>query len=154
MIIEERFIVDGPYQSGQEAAFKRDVIAARERKDPALRHFRIETAETEPGFPDVIAIRGRSYHLIEFKVSDKNGVITFKKSQPLFYRKYRDVRITVLAWDVPNRRLLAIGPDDAAAYAAETGSLRFPLPKGRLPRFAADLSALLPGALENAGLAP
>jgi hypothetical protein len=152
MISERRFLVSGPYNSGQEAAFKRDVIAAREREDPRLRHFRIESEETEPGFPDMLAVLGFTYMLIEFKVSDKKGVITFEKSQPLFYRQNRGVRITIMAWDIPGDRLLLLDPKDVSEYAAKTASLRFPLPKGEVPLFTADLSLLAPGALEAVGI--
>ena len=58
----------------------------------------IETEETVPGFPDVLAVDGNGkVHLIEFKVSDKRGVIRFQPTQPAFYKMNMDIPIHVVA---------------------------------------------------------
>jgi hypothetical protein len=118
----------GPYRPGQEDLFKAQVIKAREAKDPALRHFRTEIEGTEPGFPDVLSVKDGLYLLIEFKVSDDRGVLHFEKTQPLFYKKHRDLNICIAAWDVPGLRLLMVDPDDVVAVK----SLTFRCPKGPL----------------------
>jgi hypothetical protein len=67
-----------------------------------LRHtsFEIENEEKEPGMPDVLTLIPDSpAFFTEFKYADKNGVIEFKKSQPLFYRQHCDLLIQILAWD-------------------------------------------------------
>jgi hypothetical protein len=133
MIHEVPGLIYGPYTSGQEHRFKMDVIKAREKQDPRLTHFCIETPETEPGFPDVLAVHGGAYTLFEFKVSDRQGYITFEHSQPLFYRRNRGVRIFILAWDVSQHRLIQMDAEDAVKHVFETASHRFLCPKGPLP---------------------
>ena len=64
--------------------------------------FCIETEETIPGFPDVEILpkeHGIDPLFLEYKVSDKRGVIKFKKSQPIFYKKHPDMPITVVAYN-------------------------------------------------------
>jgi hypothetical protein len=129
MISEVKQLACGPYRPGQEASLKADVIAARERQHPALRHFRLETGAVEPGLPDVLSVNKTGYVLIEFKVSDARGVLHFQRSQPLFYRKFPELNICILAWDAPGDRLLVIDPKDVVA--AKT--LWFPCPKGSVP---------------------
>jgi hypothetical protein len=63
--------------------------------------------------------------LTEFKVSDKNGVVTFKKSQPLFYRKHANMGINIFVWDVPGDRLVRIEPGEVVQARA----LRIKLPE-------------------------
>jgi hypothetical protein len=87
---------------------------------------RIETEETEPGFPDVAGFSANCYILTEFKVSDAKGVIEFQKSQPLFYRKHPKLRIGILAWDVPGKRVVSISPQEIL----EAKALKFKIPPG------------------------
>ena len=154
MISEVRGVVYGPYRSGQENKLKQDVIKARERHDPRLVHFCIETEETEPGFPDVLSILGRTYVFIEFKVSDDQGYLTFTRAQPLFYRRNNTARIVIMAWDVPNRRLLTIDADHVVKHVFETALYRFPCPKGPVPPHGEDLQLLTPEARASLGAQP
>jgi len=59
--------------------------------------FCIESEETEPGFPDVIARKDMKFDFIEFKVSDQKGMIKFQRTQPLFYKKHPRLNITITA---------------------------------------------------------
>jgi hypothetical protein len=101
----------GPYEPGQEAKFKADYIRDNKKRCCA-EYFCIETEETEPGFPDTVWFMNGRYGLVEFKVSDKNGYITFKKSQPLFYRRHPSLYIRIYAWDVPHSRFVILEPED------------------------------------------
>ena len=94
----------GPYYPGQEQKLKRDFIKALASK--RVHFFCIETAETVPGFPDVLEIGPYGYYLYELKVSDNKGVITFTRAQPLFYKKYaKDLKILICAWNVPRQTM-------------------------------------------------
>jgi hypothetical protein len=127
MITTVHNLVDGPYAPGQEARLKADVLAQWRKRPSMTTHFQIETEETEPGFPDVLSVRARDYWLTEFKVSDRNGVITFQKSQPRFYKKHTGLAMAILAWDVPEDRLARITTDEIVTAA---NPLAFKLPKG------------------------
>jgi hypothetical protein len=126
MITTINGLVSGPYRPGQEDAFKADVLKVLENRRDGWEYMRIETEETEPGFPDVAAFSVNCYALTEFKVSDAKGVIEFQKSQPLFYKKHPNLRMGVLAWDVPGNRVVAITPNEI--LAAKT--LKFKIPPG------------------------
>jgi hypothetical protein len=119
-------LVSGPYISGQERRFKRDVIQALERQADGWSFFCIESPGTADGFPDVLALsdKGR-YQLYEFKVSDAHGVIHFQKTQPLFYRKHSDLDIWIVAWNTP----LGRSERFPAGRIVAAKSLRFRLPK-------------------------
>lgn len=69
---------------------------------PDFAFYFIETEETQRGFPDLLAISKVSgvSKLFEYKVSDKDGVITFQKTQPPFYKRNPFLDITVVAYDV------------------------------------------------------
>jgi hypothetical protein len=122
-------LVPGPYLPGQERLFKTDVIKAWDAQMRDWQHFRIETEETSPGFPDVASFTRDSYELTEFKVSDASGCVTFGKTQLLFYRNYRHIRIGIMVWDVPASRVLLIRPETII----EAGETRFVLPKPGQP---------------------
>jgi hypothetical protein len=88
----------------QEAEFKAKIIAQWKKNSVYDTVFCIETEETTPGFPDVMARFTTStgttvWNFVEFKVSDKKGVIRFERSQPLFYKRHQDMRVTVIAFD-------------------------------------------------------
>ena len=68
--------------------------------------FCIETEETYGGFPDVLlfengfGVNPVTYPtLLEFKYADKSGAITFKPTQPAFYKKYNWIPIYVVAFN-------------------------------------------------------
>jgi hypothetical protein len=107
-------LVCGPFKSEQE--FKLAVLNAwrRRRENAAFTYFEIENEEKEPGMPDVIAVSPvLPACFTEFKYADKNGVIHFQKSQPLFYRCHRSLYIQVLAWDPRmDGRVVRLGPDE------------------------------------------
>jgi hypothetical protein len=126
MISTIKDLVPGPYKPGEEARFKADVLREKENNQLGITYFKIETEETEPGFPDVLAVTTKTYAMTEFKVSNSKGVITFQKSQPLFYKRHSDLNIAIWAWDVPNNRAVRISPDEIVAVK----SLKFQIPKG------------------------
>lgn len=77
--------------------------------------FCIETEETLPGFPDVEILpkeHGIDSLFLEYKVSDKRGVIKFKKSQPIFYKKHPDMPITVVAYSNKTGRRYTFDKDE------------------------------------------
>ncbi|GHT59524.1 hypothetical protein FACS1894109_15610 [Spirochaetia bacterium] len=125
MIRTNRGLVPGPYSPGEEARFKADAIKAIEAGWRRPTCFKIETEETEPGFPDVLMLANKTYDMYEFKVSDSKGIIKFQKTQPLFYKRHSDLNIEILAWDVPNNRAVNISPDEIVAAKA----LKFQIPK-------------------------
>lgn len=108
-------LVEGPYLPGQEARFKADVIKVYESRRDGWTYLQVENEEKEPGFPDLLAVNANCYLMIEFKVSDMKGVVAFERSQPLFYKRHPDLRITILAWDVPRNRTVNITRQEAAA---------------------------------------
>jgi hypothetical protein len=116
----------GPYASGEEERFKQDVIKLWGITEPHTSSFCIESPGTAPGFPDVIHLTNYgAYRLYEFKVSNARSVIKFEKTQPLFYRKHPYLNVTILAWDVPRKRMVAIGQ----AVIVNNKSLRYTLPE-------------------------
>jgi hypothetical protein len=120
----------GPYAPGQENRFMMDVIRRwEEEADNIDTCFHVETESTVPGFPDVLILApyGGAYDLYEFKVSDARGVVTFKKSQPLFYRKHANLRISIMVWSVPGNCAVLVKPGDVVRSKA----LRVKLPKVR-----------------------
>jgi hypothetical protein len=91
-------LVYGPFKNEQE--FKQAVMKAWRKNYLEHTSFEIENEEKEPGMPDVLTlIPDCPSFFTEFKYADKNGVIEFRKSQPLFYRQHPDLRIQILAWD-------------------------------------------------------
>jgi hypothetical protein len=81
-----------------EAEFKKRHIEKWKKLGIYARVYCIESEETEPGFPDVIAQNG-AFDFFEFKVSDARGVIKFQKTQPSFYKRNPNLRVTVVALD-------------------------------------------------------
>jgi hypothetical protein len=51
----------------------------------------------------------------ETKYADKNGVITFQKTQPLFYKKNPKLLTQILVWDTPRNRCVCISPEEVVA---------------------------------------
>jgi hypothetical protein len=127
MITTINGLVSGPYAPGQEDKFKTDVLKVCNGRNDGWEHLKIETEETEPGFPDVASFSAdQCYILTEFKVSDAKGVFEFQKSQPLFYKKHPKLRIDILAWDVPGKRVVSITPPEIISGK----SLKFKIPQG------------------------
>jgi hypothetical protein len=117
-------LVYGPFKNEQE--FKQAVLKAWRRNNSTLTSFEIENEEKEPGMPDVLTLVPDSpAHFTEFKYADKNGIIEFRKSQPLFYRQHRDIRIQILAWDGrTDGRMVHLEPSEVA----DAKALRITLP--------------------------
>jgi hypothetical protein len=91
-------MVHGPFKNEQE--FKQAVLKVWRRDHSKQTFFEIENEEKEPGMPDVLAISPFCPAMFtEFKYADKNGVVEFRKSQPLFYRQHPDLCIQIFAWD-------------------------------------------------------
>lgn len=83
----------------QESDFKAKKIKEWEKLPTVDKVYCIETEETEPGFPDVMLRNSAGgYEFYEFKVSDANGVIKFKRSQPAFYRRNKGMNVTIIAY--------------------------------------------------------
>jgi hypothetical protein len=119
-------LVSGPFKS--EQTFKRAVMEAWKRNDSNLRYtyFEIENEEKEAGMPDTLSISAKApAYFTEFKYADKNGVIEFKKSQPLFYKQHESLLIQILAWDGRYNRVVFIHPEEIV----RAKSLRITLPK-------------------------
>jgi len=117
-------LVKGPFKD--EASFKAAVIKAWRKPYNAFKRFEIENEEKEPGMPDVLSMSNRlPSFFTEFKVSDSKSVIEFKPTQPLFYRRNADLRIDILAWDTPRRRVVHIKPSEIV----ESKSLTFTIPE-------------------------
>jgi hypothetical protein len=90
--------VQGPFKNEQE--FKQAVLKKWKGSGVCHSSFEIENEEKELGMPDVITVFSYTpAFFTEFKYADKNGVIKFRKSQPLFYRQHRDIDIRIFAWD-------------------------------------------------------
>jgi hypothetical protein len=118
-------LVYGPFKNEQE--FKQAVLKAWRKRKLGDTFFEIENEEKEPGMPDVLAILPSSLPFFaEFKYADKNGVIEFQKSQPLFYRKHRTLRILIFAWDCRGEgRVVRLEPSEVI----EAKSLRIKIPE-------------------------
>jgi hypothetical protein len=118
-------LVHGCFKNEQE--FKQAVLRVWKKNNLRNTYFEIENEEKEPGMPDVLTISPTlPAHFTEFKCSDKHGVIRFRESQPLFYRRHRDLRIQILAWDCRGEgRVVHLEPSEVTG--AKT--LRIPLPQ-------------------------
>ena len=88
--------------------------------------FCIETEETEPGFPDVLAVYNKSLiaAFYEIKITDKRGIFKMQKTQPLFYKKYPKLDINVVVWDNAMGNYISIPAKMIADRCAEHGSLK------------------------------
>jgi len=84
-----------------ESEYKKQVFARWKKEKKFKKVFCIESEETVPGFPDVIASKDGNENWIfyEFKASDYRGVIKFKKSQPAFYNRHHSIQIVVMAYN-------------------------------------------------------
>jgi hypothetical protein len=122
-VITNLAFVRGPYKD--EQGFKQDVIKSFKHNTPFSTVFEIENEEKEPGMPDLLSMeRERPAFFTEIKCADKNGIIEFQKTQPLFYRRHSKMRIQILAWDTPRNRCVHIHPEEVIAAK----SLKIKLP--------------------------
>jgi hypothetical protein len=110
-------LVKGPFKDERE--FKRAVLTVWRKTSLIQTFFEIENEEKAPGMPDVLAV-SRDYpaHFIEFKYADKKRVISFQKTQPLFYRQHPKLRISVLAWDSRGGRVVYVSPEEVIAASS------------------------------------
>lgn len=111
--------------SGQESRYKARLIEQFE--DCGFVAYCIENEEKEPGWPDVLVTHAldNRFLLVETKVSDKNGVIKFEQTQPLFYvRNEAKLPIHIYAFDVRYQRTVIVPP----IVIIKNRSLRYKLP--------------------------
>jgi len=117
-------LVEGPFKD--EGQFKAAVLKMWREKYPKFTLFEIENEEKEPGMPDCLTIMPDHVAVFtEFKISDKNGVITFEKTQPPFYKRNAHLRIYILAWDRRYNRAVQIMPREVI----EAKSLKIQIPE-------------------------
>jgi len=106
--------IEGSFKD--ENAFKQAVLKLWRKKIPHFTHFEIENEEKEPGMPDVLSMSSKNYSFFtEFKISDARGVITFQKSQPLFYKNHSKLFINILAWDRRFNHIVSMQPNEVIA---------------------------------------
>ena len=86
--------------------------------------FCIETEETEPGFPDVLEIKGGKAVLYEMKLANKKGIFKMQKTQPLFYKKHQNLQIYVVVWDNAMSNYISIPGKLLANRCAEQNTLK------------------------------
>jgi hypothetical protein len=118
-------LVHGPFKNEQE--FKQAVMKVWRKNYLEHTSFEIENEEKEPGMPDALTlIPDFPPFFTEFKYADRNGVIEFQKSQPLFYRQHQDICIQILAWDSrADGRVVCINPSEVV----NAKTLRIVLPE-------------------------
>lgn len=120
-------LVQGPFRD--ETEFKGACIKRLSVLNRGYDWFLLETEETVPGMPDAMRTSpyGDPVYWIEFKISDAKGVITFKTSQPRFYRTYgpKGYFIDIYAWDRRYNRIVCLGWKDVV----DAKSLTMQLPE-------------------------
>ena len=109
-------------QYKNEAEFKRDFVELL--RESGGTPFCIESEETEPGFPDVLEIKGGKAVLYEMKLANKKGIFKMQKTQPLFYKKHQNLQIYVVIWDNGMHNYLTVPAKMIADRCAEHGSLK------------------------------
>jgi hypothetical protein len=120
---EVKDLVSGPFKD--ENAFKQAVLQVWRKNNAWLKHFEIENEEKAPGMPDVLSISGYfPSFFTELKISDASGVIVFQKTQPLFYKQNKDIKIDILAWDIRFNRVVSLSPDEV--IRAKTLKIKLP----------------------------
>jgi hypothetical protein len=113
----------GPFASEQQ--FKQAIIRLWKSEDWMNDVLEVENEEKAPGMPDVLAFNNGRCTLYEFKLSDGNGVITFQKTQPLFYKQHPKLNTIILVWDAPRGRVAVLQPETILAAK----SLRYKIPE-------------------------
>lgn len=94
------------FSPGEEQRFKKWHIEKIRRTYKFVKEvFEVENEEKEPGFPDVLLIvHDDEAMLLEYKVSDERGVISFERAQPLFYKRHANLCVYIVAYSVPEKR--------------------------------------------------
>ena len=113
------------YCSGQEQIFKRDVT--RYWKDCGFDCIWLENSETASGAPDTIVFMRSHVFLFEFKVSDKGGYVRFQKTQPLYYQQHKNLRIKIIAFDIPSNKVVIRDANEVVEYIKTYNTLNVPL---------------------------
>ena len=104
------------FNPGDEQAFKTAMIRAKRLLHPGRTYFEVENEEKEPGFTDTIEVfENQRSVFVEYKVSDNFGIIEFQRSQPLFYRRNRQLDIRIIAWSVPDNAYWVFRASDVLA---------------------------------------
>jgi hypothetical protein len=102
--------LDGPFAC--ETTFKAAALKRLRKGSPKITFFEIENSK-EDGMPDIISMSNEyAATFIETKVSDSNGYITFQSTQPLFYKKHKNLIIHILAWDARGNRTVFVEPQE------------------------------------------
>ena len=115
-------LVNGPFRDEQQ--FKTAVLKEWRKTKDNFSHFCIENSVVY-GMPDVLSMSSHQpSYFTEFKISDKRGVIKFRKTQPLFYKRHAHLNIAIYAWDRRNNWIVVIEP----STIIKNKSLLFKLP--------------------------
>ena len=109
-------------QYKNEAEFKKDFVAWLRENGYTV--FCIETEETEPGFPDVLAIKDGETKFLELKITDRKGCFKMQKTQPRFYKMYPNLHIAVVVWDNGMQNYISIPAKMIAEKCSEQGNLK------------------------------
>jgi len=108
--------IDAKYNPGDEQKFKSEMLRCKRLLHPGRTYFEVENEEKEDGFPDTIEVwENNRAVFVEYKVSDKNGIVTFECGQPLFYKKHHKLLIRVIVWVVPDNTYYVFTADDIVA---------------------------------------
>ena len=110
-------------QYKNEAEFKKDFVELLRSNNFTV--FCIETEETVPGFPDVLAIDpdGKTF-LFEMKITDRYGRFKMQKTQPRFYMLHQNLKVKVVVWDNGMGNYLSIPAKMVAKSCSERASLK------------------------------
>lgn len=109
-------------QYKNEAEFKKDFVEILRKNGYTV--FCIESEETAPGFPDVMAVYDEKVYFYEMKITDRHGSFKMQKTQPKFYKTYPNLKIYVVIWDNGMHNYLSVPAKMIADRCAEHGSLK------------------------------
>ncbi len=112
-----------------EAELQKYIIETLEEKDFAV--YNIETEETYPGFPDLLAmptVHNRLYQesfLLEVKLPDGKGYVKFQRQQLRFFRRFAPVLdVKVGFYYEKEDRIYLLDAQSAVNIALDKGSRR------------------------------
>lgn len=110
-------------QYKNEADFKKDFVELLRTNGFTV--FCIESEETVPGFPDVLAIdKNNQTFLFEMKITDRSGRFKLQKTQPRLYMLHQNLKIKVVVWDNGMGNYISIPAKMVAKSCGEHASLR------------------------------